>query len=539
MKMGFSFSCAIILRIDSASDSRRDYAAGLQSAADKTGIPLIWNIPDTLAGAAGISSFISSGRAGIPHPLLTEAEIETEIHINHADNHGDSLPWLFPRIPDLCRRSVREIYNKRSRILLLHRNTLGIYGGRENTRLPLLELNGESLEIWEKPVLKQQLKELRRRTRQEEGPAVILVSNLQADRAEDILRLISLTTASLRVQLLEQSKLLDTEETGDVELPGAFPVRITSTGFSWDPVSRQKRIIPWESPEDVRIKLLAGADPLNPHVENEMEGIHRDLIANMPGEVYMYEGDTGAVFNKGDLASLYTDKKRPQVNGPAKAFIHCSSGQQPAHRLCSVRRIGTFSFDDYPARGLRDTLTFNSPAFSSPARITRDFFFVSGDTRLCVSFFIEYPRIEDPDIVIDSFGFMEIPLAKPAGGTSYSAETLYPDGEKGNCRFTEPGEYLLTGSRFRFPAAGGSFSLSYSENNQSLQELQVSLRSGRLYLNPWGSYAPIAGRTLSGIKEQFSIVLDVEERKEISLSSLKPYIEPHRIFSGTLQPHKQ
>ncbi len=542
--MGFLFSCAIILRIDGSAASQSGYAESIKSAADTGGIPLIWNLSDDLAGNTGINDFLSSGRSGLPHPFLSEEELKAEIHLAHSDTETETYPWLLPHMPDLCRGNIRSIYNKRSRLLLTRKDQVWIIQGSESRTLPLLELDGMSNDVWEKKSLKQCFRDLRKKARQAESPGVILIDNPAEAMAEEIFSLLAAAVTSLHIKPTDLSGLLSSQGPEQPGVPPALPSFLESTGLLRDPVSRQQRSVPWTLPDETRLKRLSGDRLKDFPSEADIHVTHRDLIANMPGEVYMYEGETGAVFNKGDLASLYLDKKRPIVNGAARAFIQCSRRELPRQSgSCTVRRIGTFSFDDYPARGLRDSLSFTSSSFSSPARIHRDFFFVSGDTRLCISFFIEYPGIEDPDVVVESFGFMEIPLAKAAGKNSYSVETRYPDGTKGSCRFTEPGEYLLTGSSFTFPSGSGSLTLSYSENSQSVQELQVSLRRGKLYLNPRGSYAPVLGTALSGLREQFSIVLDLEnnvkKREETGLSSLKPYVEAHRIFKAVLQTHRQ
>jgi hypothetical protein len=521
----FSFTCSLIIRLD--YPSILDEQEIIQTVGERNtrwDIPVIWNLrKGALVPPGAERNILSQGKYGIPHALLRPEELHEELLFRDAGS-GEIPEYLFPAAVDPYRSSMRELYSRRSR-LFVDAGKKALLLDRESVRsFPLVRVadTGER-------ELKALLRRARRASMSMSAPALLLYSPASIAECGRVFEHLTTVLKKERIRVRELKELLELPGVPSRESWDGFPTCCRLNPLPAGPLNRFRRSIPWRQPSEGRLFLLARNHRTDSSGYEGTEHTPRGLIAHMPGEAAMGEGKVSVMFSRGELSSIEYAGKPAAVPFPGTPLLE--TGRTKA----DTARISSFSFQDEPVRGLRDTVHFNSALFDSPGRLVRDYFFVADDERLCFSCFIRYPRISQ-DCTVSRLALCEIPLAVLRGGEGVPAAVDYPDGERAETLLYGPGEYLLYGSRFRFALPACDFVLEFAESQGVVHELPVSLRQAEggslaLYLNPGGSYWPLPAASLSLVEEQFSLIMSIEKNGSApeSITALLPYLEQYRV----------
>lgn len=529
----FTFTCGLIIRIAYPTIlDEQEIISAVDDALRSSEIPVIWNLRKgvKIPGAAE-RNLLPQGKFGIPHALLRPEELEAELLYHAGEDDAEIREYLFPAAVDPYRSAMRKRYGSRSRLLFTTRDELLIYRPEGYTELPLVRLHHP-----ERKELHTRFREARRRAKRSENPAVLLIQPDSSEEASALCALLSELAPKFKADWLDLPELLKRAQ----PLPGSdesFPRACRHNPLPADPLNRFRRSIPWEQPSEGRLFLLARTHRGDSSGFEESSAPTRGLHAEMPGEVLMEEPGFSVRFDRGELREIHNRTGQNLLAGPTRPFMELDGEE------IIPQRIGSFSFQDDPIRGMRDTLEFRSPRFAAPGRLVRDYFFLAGDPRLCISYFASYPLFRNGRAV-NRYSLGELPLAPVEDEEEVSVRCGYPDGNGSELVLSEPGRYLLYGCRFSFATPRGELSLEFGEYQEVVHELPVEIRSltrGKrkrgwggsdekrlLLINPGGSYTPCRTEAISGVKEQFSLILDLHGERP-STAPLLPYLEQYRV----------
>ena len=532
MRKRFPFICSIILRPEVPESAvSKQFSENLKRLLPLEDFPLVWNLPEgSLVPGLPDAELLSTGKRGLPHPLLEENELKEEL-LCTADGENPIYRYIFPAIPDPYRATATELYEKRKRMLLDCGKEIVLIGDTGKSgfiHIPVATLYASRKET-------ARFKKIIKQARQDQKPALITIRAPEEALLENLLVIRQILTRTKSAPLSFDDLLRVTAPASSSKL-SLTAIPGSALPLQGDPLHRHQRTVLWSKPTESRLLHIAGR--LSTQVEGapDMAGVPRDLIANMPGEVLMYEGSLKALFNVGDLKRLGCNGCEGPLVQHCSPFFNCSrrvvSGKEvtTADEPITMHRVSSFSFEGDMARGMRDSVLIKSPVFAAPGRLIRDYFFIEGEDRLCVSCFVTYPQIEEKSLQVESYGFFEIPIASNNDGCfDFIAE--YPDGNIGRGTLIEEGNYLIYGTRFSFPGPQGTLSLEFGDAQSAVREISLSVRDGSLRINPCGSYTSFPGTRLSGIREQFSLILGMDSSiEEAGKAALLPHLESHRIF---------
>lgn len=534
MRKRYTFCCGLIIRIAYPTVlDEQEIIDAADSALRDADIPVIWNLRQGVRiGSAAERNLLPQGKFGIPHALLRPKELEAELLYHADDHHEEILQYLFPAAADPYRPAMRERYAGRSRLLLSTDEEIQIWHDTTPALLPLGRLR-----YAERKHALAVVNDVRRRSRRLECPAALLIQPESPAETTALCRTIASIAPNFRLEWLELPELLSLAHpvSGDNE---SLPRACRRNPLPADPLNRFRRSIPWEQPSEGRLFLLARTHRGDSAGFEETSPPRRGLHASMPGEVLMEEDRFSLRFDRGELAEIRSRQGGTLLSDRSRPFLVMDGEAVPP------QRIESFSFQDDQIRGLRDSLLFDSPRFDSPGRLVRDYFFLSGDSRLCISYFVSYPKIR-AGVSIDRYGLSELPLALLQRDESLYVRCAYPDGNGSEIELSEEGTYLLYGCRFSFLTTRGVLSLEFGEYQEVVHELPVAVRSAegsrrrgrnsgqRLVLvNPGGSYTPCSAEAVSGLQEQFSLVLDLAEERG-QMAPLLPHLEQYRVSLGS------
>ncbi|WP_321991283.1 hypothetical protein [Marispirochaeta aestuarii] len=536
MKNRFPFTCGICIRPShSRQNAGREVIEYLQKRLAREGFLFFWSLPRNIhIPGSEERNRISQGKYALPHALLRRDEIEEELLLPRSRRNDALLEYLFPPCPAPFRKGLRSIYLKRGRLFLEDRNRLLYFDSRQTIRFPLLHMVGTE----EYPSLKRRMKQVKRLVQTERIPAFIVLDAGSTKDAEAAVSLLVRLRRKFRCDVLELEDLLNMA--GSTRESATAPEELLlskspNPPLPADPLSRSRREIAWDKPKETRLLLLSRAFETDKAEEKRECGTlpvpERGLIAHMPGEVEMDEEDVAASFSHGELAGLSRGGTTGFIHAPSASWIETSGN------LVRSRRIGSFSFQNSSIRGLRDSSVFESGEFLEPGRLVRDYFFAAGDPRLCISFFLFFPRCR-PGVEIRSYGVCEIPFRSARGYPV--GEVHYPDEGASPVPLDSASEGLLHGTAFSFKDETTTLSLVFADHQAKVRELPFKVNDGELCINPGGSYLGFPGKKLEGLQERFSIVLSLDplspENPPLrSLASLLPHLESHQICRETRQ----
>jgi len=530
VKNRFPFTCGICIRPSrSCQNADREVIEYLQKSLVREGFLFFWSLPRNIhIPGSEERNRLNQGKYALPHALLRSDEIEEELLFSNGRSGDQFLEPVFPPCPAPFRKTLRDMYLKRGRLFLEDRESLYYLDSRRLAHFPLLRIRGtESY-----PLLKKGMKKLRRQGQGDEIPVFILLEAETKAAAEEAVSILVKLRKKTRFELLELEDILTTDgpfrtsggESEELLLPPTPNPPLPS-----DPGSRYRREVAWNKPKETRFLLLTRAFEPDDEEEKREGGTfpvpERGLIAHMPGEVEMEEGDVAAFFSHGELSGLSKSGTAGIINAPSASWI-ASSGN-----LVHARKIGSFSFQNSGIRGLRDSSVFESEEFSEPGRLVRDYFFAAGDTRLCISFFLFYPRCR-PGVDIRSYGLCEIPFK--IAGEYPKVEVHYPGEAASFVPLDSTSGGLLHGTAFSFRDESTVLNLVFADHQTMVRELPFSIRDGVLRINPGGAYRGFPGRMIEGLRERFSIVLSLDSPSPgneplDTLAPLLPHLESHQI----------
>jgi hypothetical protein len=531
VKKRFPFTCGICIRPFYAyRDSDREILDYLQKRLSEEEFAFFWNLPRNVhVPGSEERNQLPQGKHALPHALLRTDEIEEELLLHRGNRKTGSQEYLFPAFPALFRKALRKIYAERGRLFFEKEDRLVCIDNGDKSCFPMMRINGcES-----RRHIYRQMRQLRRRVQVDRSAAVIILNPATIETARNAASLLISLGTKFRFDTIELDELLQlpgcsTAPGSTEELP-PFPLHPAQPLLT-DPRSRFLREIPWDHPKESRLLRLTRVLRPDGNGEEEKEcGTfpvpERSLIAHMPGDVEMCEQDVSAWFSRGEFAGLSLAGRADFLFSPSSAWIETSETR------ISSRRIGSFSFQNGSIRGLRDSCTFDSEEFSGSGRLVRDYFFVAGDNRLCISCFITFPDCR-PGVEIKSYGLCEIPLHMADGLPQ--VDVHYPEEEASPIRIEHMETALLHGTGFSFSSRTACLSLVFADYQTRVKELPLALRDGVLRLNPGGSYRSFAGERVHGLQERFSMVLSLDPLSSSAgpqrpLAPLLPFLESHQI----------
>lgn len=293
----------------------------------------------------------------------------------------------------------------------------------------------------------------------------------------------------------------------------------------------------------------------------------RVFIADMLGSVAMEGDEFFAHFERGRFSGL-SRKGKSQRGGsfsgkvllPRKTSAWGFSAV--GGKITAVSKAA-YSTDAEDFRGLREIIRFaaddriaandRTAADSRTAADGREPAAPAGERRkdgslsMEYSFHRSYPqllvfgRLEMPDIPgdlrINSYSLLEFPIADMPGNdfaVKIIVKSSFPESQEEILLSSRsgcvPGSVLhLEGRYFEFSMGGNSVVVEVAGDEKPfLLSAQVKKKFGRLslWINPLGSYLPVSGKELSGLREGFSFSLWAGETS--ALAFLKPV--PGKIF---------
>ena len=538
MKNRFPFTCGICIRPSrSCQIDDLEIVEYLQKILAREGFLFFWSLPRNIhIPGSEERSKLYQGKYVLPHALLRIDEIKEELLFSNEKSSKRFLKPVFPPCPAPFRTSLKDLYLKRGRLFLEDRESLYYIDSRRRGRLPLLRVDGTE----HYPFLKRHMKKLRRLGQADEAPVIIILeAGTKAAAETAVLHLVKLRK-KIRFDLLELEDILKTAGTpkpSGMKTEELLLSHNPDTALPSDPWSRYRREIAWDKPKETRFLLLGRA--LGPDTDEEKQECgtfpvpERGMIAHMPGEVEMEEGDIAAFFRHGELTGLSKSGTAGTIHSSSTSWIATSE------KLVRSRSLGSFSFQNSSIRGLRDSSIFESEEFTEQGRLVRDYFFTAGDPRLCISFFLYFPRCR-PGVEIRSYGVCEIPIK--IDGKFPGVEVHYPDEGASPVPVDSSSGGLLHGTAFSFKNESSVLSLVFADHQTKVRELPFYIRDGILRINPGGAYRGFPGSKIEGLRERFSIVLSLDALSPgnpplQSLAPLLPHLESHQLCRKP-QTHK-
>ncbi len=513
------------------------------------------------------------GYSGAYQPLLLREELDRELAWVAANPFGSGFTTvlgiqpevLFPHAPDLLRDSSIAAWREHTPVLVADRERGQILLRREerDAAFPLLWLEpGWERRSWlsnshfsQSASVAALLRRLKHFAKIGPEATGFLVGDMTAMEPQQIAALFS---ALFRLQRAHGGELFarlreclprltpksapGREEAGRDASPRPFDLLAATSLIPTDPASRMirreaersrstahlgRRKTASRSAEERELRhRLERLSPLNPLDESLPHPAHahrrdpdRTLIADMLGEVLLDEGDFAVRFSSGRLAGLERGGRELLAKIPSRSYLAVDGREIPF----SV--INAFSIEGEQVRGLRVSARAADVDFVHPGTITQDFLLVQDFRQLVVTLSVHYPELQ-PQLYVEAYAAMEIPLFRLEEGEEIGVEGFYPDGEKYRLRLPPtPGVRCVPGSRFLLTRGEAAFLLAFPEGESTtidLLPIRITAEEHGLLLsvNPRGFYGRTAANQLAGIEEHFTLFLDAGLRQEIPIPPL-------------------
>jgi hypothetical protein len=234
---------------------------------------------------------------------------------------------------------------------------------------------------------------------------------------------------------------------------------------------------------------------------------HR-LVAHMLGEVLLAGSGFDVRLSGGRFCGIVRQGKDIVPRFPAISSIRLSGRQH------TFRTTSSFSFEGDAGTGLREELTIDG---EGGAGLSIEYSFRDDCPGLSISGEIRFPRLGEASCVEEyaplAFALREVDRGEPA-----EIRAQAPDGSVSiAARPAEDAILVLPGARHRVRRAdGGWIVLCFScpgAGSWGIPSFRIVRHKRRrlLLANPFGCWSPLPGGALSGRRESFSMLLELED----------------------------
>jgi len=455
----------------------------------------------------------SMGFAGACHPLLNLDELEKELSWGLKNPWGTGLTDLFgvrprilvPRVPDLARKDAWALYSAHGFDLVgISEASSGAERTGETGCFRFARLSVASA----RP-----------------GGASLRAVRRRLSGSNDVFLMLDLTglTApgpldSVLDDLSGSFALLD--EPAPPAGAGARPA--PGGRVDWSPVplpvlrtrveaasgyARRKRK-KTEEYSDMLLILARGGEQAGPsprETQRAEKGLR--LVAHMLGDVSLTGSGFDVRLSGGRFCGI--TRRGAALLPPRPAVSYIRSGG----RTTTFRTLSSFSFESEDGTGLREELRLEG---ANDASLSIEYSFCDDSPLLSVTAEATWPQIGSR--VVDEYAPLAIALAAVGKRATAIVEARAPDESVSSAVLSEgSGAVLLPGASHRIRRDDGGWIVVRFAPREGrkwgLPSFRVARTGGQrfLWMNPFGSYAPVSSAALSGRRETFSLLIGLED----------------------------
>jgi hypothetical protein len=459
------------------------------------------------------------GFSGASHPLLNIDELEREV------SWGLKNPWgtgtmdvlgirplvLIPRVADLARPAAWKLYGEHGfRLIGVFPNPVEAPEGADGL-LPFIRIMVSTC-----PPGSPEAQRLRRVIAS--TPEALLMMDLSGVTDPEMVRELLAGPAGLfGGRLPEFSPVADPAEALPAG-PSRRPVRLDWTPLSLSGIhdalartagiSKKKRKKNEEY--DALLSRMGSMEDGSTPAPAKAHDPHRQLrlVAHMLGDVSLAGSGFDVRLQGGRFCGITRQGKELMPVRPARSFLRSRGG------LWQYRTVSSFSFESDHGTGLREELRIDGREDSV---ISIEYSFRDDSPLLSIALEIRYPQLPS-GAQVDEYAPLAIPLRLLKKGEAATIEVAAPDGSTSSVMVSEDtGSVFAPGAQHRIRRGDGGWIVlhfaSQGGTTWGAPSFCVTRNRGTRVLeaNPFGSFTPQPGSSVSGRRACFSLQIGLED----------------------------
>jgi hypothetical protein len=237
---------------------------------------------------------------------------------------------------------------------------------------------------------------------------------------------------------------------------------------------------------------------------------HRELrlVAHMLGDVSLAGSGFDVRLQGGRFSGITRQGRELMPVRAARSYVR--TGGSPWH----YRTVSSFSFESDHGTGLREELRIDGKEGSL---VSIEYSFRDDSPLLSIALEMRFPDFP-PGAQVDEYAPLALPLRLLKKGETATLEASAPDGSASSVEVSErTGSACAPGALHRIRRVDGGWIVlhfgSHGGPSWGLPSFRVVRARGARILeaNPFGSYAPQPGSSLSGRHARFSLRLGLED----------------------------
>jgi len=260
---------------------------------------------------------------------------------------------------------------------------------------------------------------------------------------------------------------------------------------------------------DLLSLLARGGDPVGPlGREKQCAQNQLRLVAHMLGDVSLTGSDFDVRLSGGRFCGI--TRRGVPLLPPRQAVSYIRVGG----RMMPFKTLSSFSFESEEGTGLREELGLEG---GEGASLSIEYSFCDDSPLLSVIAEATWPQLPGSRVV-DEYAPLAIALASVPRGGTITLEARAPDESVSTATLSEGGgPVFLPGSNLRIRRDDGGWTVVRFAPREGrkwgLPSFRVARAGGTrlLWMNPFGSYAPVPSAAMSGRKETFSLLVGLED----------------------------
>ena len=469
---------------------------------------------------AGGDTVAAMGFSGASHPLLNIDELEREVSwglknpwaTGIADLLGARPQVLMPSVADILRPAAWKLYGDHGFRLI------GVFpdaGGRtRDVPAGCRSFVKIMVSSWTPGSPASQ----RLRRLMSSSPEVLLQLDLSGVKDPETVRI--LLAAPIGLFGGRPPEFSPFDEPTDA-LPAGPPARCTR--LDWSPfslaglhaalegtagISRKKRKKN-EEYDSLLGRMGSIEDGAVPGVEKPHDPRRQlRLVAHMLGDVSLAGSGFDVRLQGGRFSGITRQGRELMPVRPARSFVRTRGS------LWQYRTVSSFSFESDHGTGLREELRIDDREDSV---VSIEYSFRDDSPLLSIVLEIRFPELPT-GAAVDEYAPLALPLRLLKKGESATIEVAAPDGSTSSVDVSEEtGSLFAPGAQHRIRREdGGWIVLHFAAPGGpawGLPSFRVARSRGARVLeaNPFGSFTPQPGRTVSGRHARFSLLLGLED----------------------------
>ena len=232
------------------------------------------------------------------------------------------------------------------------------------------------------------------------------------------------------------------------------------------------------------------------------------LVAHMLGDVSLAGSEFDVRLQGGRFSGVTRQGRELMPMRPARSFVRARGS------VWQYRTVSSFSFESDHGTGLREELRIDGREDSV---ISVEYSFRDDSPLLSIALEIRFPSLP-AGVSVDEYAPLALPLRLLKKGESAAIEVAAPDGSTSSVTVSEEtGSVFAPGAQHRIRREDGGWIVLYFAAPGGSAWGLPSFRIGRnrgarvLEANPFGSFTPQPGRTVSGKHACFVLRLGLED----------------------------